>query len=303
VNRVRVLVATEDGLYAIAGDGNARRLVSGDVAAIAPSVEGRTQWLVVGGHQLVELHGDEAREVGSAREDMTSVVGTRDDVFVGTVGAHVLHIVDGHIVRSESFDDIDGRDHWTQPWGAPGDVRSFATDGDSTVYVNVHVGGILRTGDRGETWVQTIDHEIDVHQVARAADGRLFAATGAGGLGFSDDGATTWSFVTQGLHGTYLRAVAPVRGGAVVSASTGPFTHSGALYRWYDDGRVFERCDRGIPATFDGNVDSHWIAARDDVVACVGPNATVYRSDDAGQSWRVLATGVSHPHAVFVDRD
>jgi photosystem II stability/assembly factor-like uncharacterized protein len=299
---MRVLVATEDGLYAVDGDGSAKRLVPGDVGAIAPSAQRRTYWLVVGGHQLVELRGDEARAVASAREDLTSVVGTRDEVFVGAVGAHVLRVVDGQLVRSESFDEIDTRDRWTQPWGAPGDVRSFATDGSSTVYVNVHVGGILRTRDRGETWVQTIDHEIDVHQVARATDGRLFAATGAGGLAMSDDDATTWSFVTEGLHGTYLRAVAPVPGGVVVSASTGPFTHSGALYRWDDDARVFERCDRGIPTTFDGNVDSHWIAATDEVVACIGPNATVYRSDDSGASWRVLATGLARPHAVLVDR-
>jgi photosystem II stability/assembly factor-like uncharacterized protein len=165
------------------------------------------------------------------------------------------------------------------------------------------VGGILQTRDSGETWVQTIDHEIDVHQVARALDGRLFAATGAGGLALSDDDATTRSFATEGLHGTYLRAVAPVPGGVVLSASSGPSTHSGALYRWDVDARVFERCDRGIPATFDGNIDSHWIAAKDAVVACIGPDATVYRSDDSGNSWRVLATGLPPPHAVFVEHD
>jgi hypothetical protein len=298
---MRVLVATEDGLYAIDGDGRAERLFVGDVGAIARS-QRQTYWLVVGGHRLVELRGYESREIDSTNEDLTSVIGTRDDVFVGTVGAHVLRVVDGRLVRSKPFDEIEKRDHWTQPWGAPGDVRSFATDGVSTVFVNVHVGGILRTCDRGETWVPTIDHEIDVHQVARATDGRLFAATGAGGLALSDDVAATWSFVTEGLHGTYLRAVAPVPGGAVVSASTGPFTHSGALYRWYDDARMFERCDRGIPAAFDGNVDSHWIAATDEIVACIGPDATVYCSDDSGVSWRVLASDLSHPRAVFVDR-
>ena len=299
---MRVLVAAEDGLYVVAGDGNTRRLVAGDVGAIAPSADPGKHWLVVGGHSLVELCGDEARTVGSAREDLTSVVATRSEVFAGTVGAHVLHVVDGRLVRSESFEEVEGRDDWTQPWGAPGDVRSFATDGVSTVYVNVHVGGILRSRDGGESWAQTIDPHIDVHQVARAPDGRLFAATGAAGLALSDDDAETWSFVTEGLHGTYLRAVAPVPGGVVVSASSGPFSHDGAVYRWYDDARAFERCNSGIPATFDGNVDSHWIAARDDVVACIGPNSTVYRSDDCGHSWRVLTTALQGPRAVFVER-
>jgi hypothetical protein len=298
----RVLVATWDGLFSVEDDGDAERLVAGDVAEIATDPLGRAQWLVVDGHRLIERRGEETRVVATADDELTSVVATRDDVFVGTVGAHVLHLVDGRLARCPAFDAIAGRDDWTQPWGAPGDVRSFATDGDSVVYVNVHVGGVLRSGDAGATWVPTIDHAVDVHQVARADDGRLLAATGARGLACSDDDGTTWSFATEGLHGTYLRAVAPVPGGVVVSASSGPFTHDGALYRRDDGADAFARCDDGIPATFDGNVDSHWVAAVGDVVACVAPDATVYRSTDGGRSWSVLATGLRNPHALLVER-
>jgi photosystem II stability/assembly factor-like uncharacterized protein len=169
------------------------------------------------------------------------------------------------------------------------------------VYVNVHVGGVLRTQDGGERWVQTIDPDVDVHQVARAPDGRLYAATGAAGLASSRDGGATWEYTTDGLHGTYARAVAPVPGAVIVSASTGPFTKEGAVYRLADGDTSFERCDRGIPAHFDGNIDSHWIASAGNAVACVGPDETAYASDDGGVNWRVLAEGVAKPRAVLVE--
>jgi photosystem II stability/assembly factor-like uncharacterized protein len=212
----------------------------------------------------------------------------------------MLHIVDGRLARVESFEILDGRDEWTQPWGAPGDVRSLTSDGDATVYVNVHVGGVLRTHDDGDTWVQTIDPAVDVHQVVLAPDGRLFAATGAEGLAASTDGGATWTYTTDGLHGTYLRAVAPVPGGVIVSASTGPFAREGAVYRLRDGASAFERCDRGIPNRFDGNIDSHWIASSGSVVACAGPDGTLHRSEDAGETWRLLTSDLPQPRALLV---
>jgi hypothetical protein len=32
------------------------------------------------------------------------------------------------------------------------------------VYVGVHVGGIIRSDDGGETWTDTIDLHVDVHR-------------------------------------------------------------------------------------------------------------------------------------------
>jgi photosystem II stability/assembly factor-like uncharacterized protein len=149
--------------------------------------------------------------------------------------------------------------------------------------------------------VQTIDPAVDVHQIVLAPDGRLLAATGAEGLASSADGGATWTHMTDGLHGTYLRAVTPVPDGVIVSASTGPFGHDGAVYRLRDGTSTFERCDRGLPARFDGNVDSHWIAASGDIVTCAGPDATVYLSEDRGDTWRVLATDLPQPQALLVD--
>jgi hypothetical protein len=297
---MRVLAATPDGLYAIDGDGNAKQVAPGEMNAIAHAPGGATL-CAVDGHDVVRVRGDEIETVGHTGETLTCIAATRDDVFAGTVGAHLLHLVGGTLARVETFEELDGRETWTQPWGAPGDARSFATDGDRALYVNVHVGGVLRTHDAGETWVQTIDPEVDVHQIVRAPDGWLFAATGAAGLAFSADDGATWEYMTEGLHGTYARAVAVVPDGVVVSVSTGPHTSEGAVYRLRRGATTFERSDRGIPVRFEGNIDSHCIAAAGPVVVCAAPDRAVYVSVDAGASWRTLATGLPEITAVLVD--
>jgi hypothetical protein len=300
---MHILAATGDGLYAIDADGNAKQLVPGDVGAITRAPDG-SRWLVVDDHDVVVLRDDavdDTERLQHSGELLTCITATCDDVFVGTVGAHVLHLVDGSLARVESFEVLAGRDEWTQPWGAPGDLRSFATDRRDTVFANVHVGGVLRTQDGGDTWVQTIDHNVDVHQVTRAADGRLFAATGAAGLASSTDDGATWEYVTDGLHGTYARAVAAVPGGVVCSASTGPFSREAALYLLRDDANRFVRCDAGIPDRFDGNIDSHWVASAGEHVACVAPDGTLYGSDDGGITWRTVTSGLRQPRALLVE--
>jgi hypothetical protein len=299
---MRVITATSAGLFLVDTSGPPHQLLAGDITAVTPDADGAAWWAIVGNHDLVHVGdgGESTETVEQTGEVATCVVATSDDVFVGTVGAHLLHLVDGKLARVESFEDLDARDTWTQPWGAPGDLRSFATDGKQMVFANVHVGGVLRTADGGETWVQTIDREVDVHEITRRVDdGHLLAATGAAALAMSTDDGATWEFVDAGLHGTYARAVAGVPGGLVMTASTGPFTDNGAVYR-RRDGEAFVRCDNGIPPRFDGNIDSHWLASDGTTIACVAPGGTLYGSDDAAESWRELARGLPDPRAVLV---
>ena len=56
------------------------------------------------------------------------------------------------------------RAEWHTPWGGPPSVFSMASLGDD-LFVSVHVGGILRSSDGGQSWEATIDLHEDVHQV------------------------------------------------------------------------------------------------------------------------------------------
>ena len=153
-------------------------------------------------------------------------------------------------------------------------------------WVNVHVGGVWWSEASGDTWHDAIEPQADVHEVRAGTDGRV-AVAAAVGFGWSDDDGESWSWTTDGLHGHYLRAVALDTDTAFVSASDGPFTKRGALYR-SRLGASFVRCEAGLPPRFDGNVDSGHLDAADGRVA-LGFRDHVYVSEDNGQTWRVAA--------------
>src|SRR5213593_1928350 len=91
-----------------------------------------------------------------------------------------------------SFDAAEGREAWHTPWGAPADVRSISSGADGAVYVNVHVGGVLRSTDGGAGWRPTLDIEHDVHQVLALPERPgLVLVAAADGFGLSRDGGDT----------------------------------------------------------------------------------------------------------------
>src|SRR5207247_2735347 len=156
------------------------------VTALAPA---RAElWAVVDGTEI--WHAAEAwDQVADLAEDLASlratvIADTAAGVLVGTSEARLLRVEDGSLRPIAGFDDADGRSGWYTPWGGPPDTRSMA-DWDDDVYVNVHVGGIVRSDDRGQTWSPTIDVDADVHQVA-TAEGLVLAAC-AGGPAASPD--------------------------------------------------------------------------------------------------------------------
>jgi hypothetical protein len=161
----------------------------------------------------------------------------------------------------------------------------MATSGDH-LWVNVHVGGLWHSGDRGESWHGVIEPGADIHEV-RAANGSV-AVAAAVGFGWSSDGGTSWSWNTEGLHDTYLRAVCIDGETAYVSASDGPFTRRGAVYR-ARLGSAFVRCAQGLPEWFAGNVDSGHLDAADGR-AVIGFGEELHVSKDGGESW--------HAHSV-----
>ena len=214
---------------------------------------------------------------------------THDSVFVGSTEARLFRLEDGELIEDEFFAEAPGRTSWYTPWGGPPDVRSMAVDADGTLYINIHVGGILRYDNTG--LAPTIDLDADVHQVIAqpGKSGVVLAAT-AYGLAESVNGH---DFETRGngLHATYCRALALFDDTIFVSASTGPGTSKGRLYRTSLGGDRFEPCLTGLPEWFDGNLDSHCLAISDGLVFA-GQGTTVWQSSDLGETWEEVISGI-----------
>jgi hypothetical protein len=191
----------------------------------------------------------------------------------------------------DAFDRAPGRDSWYTPWGGPPATRTVSED-RSQVYVNVHVGGILRSRDEGASWEPTIEIDADVHQVATGA-GLVYAAAG-GGLFVSHDAGDSWRNSTAGLHATYCRAVAVCGSKVLISASAGPRGGNAAVYVTDLDAERFDRCRDGLPEWFEGNIDSLCLDALPDggLAAFGTESGEVYVSTDQGQRWVRTASGL-----------
>jgi hypothetical protein len=300
----RVLVSTSTNLRSFEPDGRPARpeLEGRSVRALAPETWTRL-WAVVDRRQVWRNEGDGwnlvvslADLLGADDIEALCLADTRANppggILVGTSRARLVRVTElNEIGFVESFDRAPGRESWYTPWGSPPDTRTISED-DQQVFVNVHVGGVLRSRDEGASWEPTIDVGADVHQVATGG-GRVYAA-GAHGLSISGDGGGTWRLHAAGLHATYCRAVAVCGPRVLLSASNGPRGEKAALYTSTLDGDHLERCQQGLPDWFAGNIDSLCLdALPDGELAAFGTEAGELNvSTDQGRSWTKVAEGL-----------
>ncbi len=298
----RVLVATDEGLQLVNGEGVARvdDLAGREVVALA--VDGENRWAIVGGRELWRSADGFRWSPAAAvpKRKATCLAATPAGLLVGTTRAHLLRLEQDRLVPVPSFDEAEGRDTWYTPWGAPADVRSISAGTDGTVYVNVHVGGVLRSTNDGGAWQPTLDIEQDVHQVlAPSARPGLVLAAAAEGFGVSRDGGDTWRWENHGLHAHYCRAVTLAGDTVLLSASTGHHGRRAAVYRRaLHGGEDFERCRAGLPEWFSDNVDTGCLAARGPMVVIGTEDGCVFRSRDAGERWDAVAKGLAPVRAL-----
>ena len=212
-------------------------------------------------------------------------------LVVGLEEAHLLAISPAGVVNEiTAFDAVEGRDAWKNPAGPTPDLRSIAVSDSDAWYANVHVGGLWRSDDQGQSWQNIVPPESDVHEVVTGS-GSTLAAAAAIGFGWSTDAGDTWTWTTEGLHDSYARAVALDGDTAFVTASTGPTTTDGRLFRCRL-GEPLEQCSAGLPDSFPFNLDTGSIAASGGHVALGTHRGSVFRSRDSGTTWELAAQGL-----------
>jgi hypothetical protein len=306
----KILVGTDRGLFVFTprpvGTEHQTPRDETDLAGrevIALARDQASTWSLVGGRAVWRASEDGgweqvARVTGPAA---TCLAVTPHGVLVGTDKAHVRRLEDGRLTPMPAFDAAEGRKAWYTPWGAPPAVRSISAGPDGVIYVNVHVGGVLRSADDGHTWHPTLDIEEDVHQVtAHSERPGLVLVAAFVGLGVSRDGGLTWTFETEGLHAHYARAVVIAGETILMSASTGPGGRRAALYRRPLAGGVFERCRSGLPEWFSSNIDTGCLAAAGATVVFGTDDGRLYQSNDTGIAWTEIAAGLPPVRAVTV---
>ena len=302
----QILVATESGIVAVAGDGEAPAELRGRPVQ-AVSRDGEAWWAAVDRELWRREAEGDWRPIATLEPGRpTCLLPTRSGLLVGTAGAHLVTLASDAANPVASFERLEQRRRWSTPWGGPPAVRSLAAAEDGTTYVNVHVGGISRSLDGWSSWEPTIEIDADPHQVlVGTAPEDVYAATGHAALAVSQDRGRSWRFYDGGLHGTYLRAVAIGGDTLFVAASTGPRGSArAAVYRRsLDAGGDFERCELGLPEWFAGNIDTRWLDARGENVAFGTGDGRIYVSEDAGRAWTLATEGLSRINQIVITDD
>jgi hypothetical protein len=296
-----ILAATSGGLFSLDDAGNAGPVRHEGRTVSAVVRDDDALWGVVDGGEIWRAEDGETWSPAGALDGRlrATCIAPTDRILVGSSEARLFEMTDDGVRAIAAFDDAEGRETWHTPWGGPPDTRSIA-EWDEAVYVNVHVGGILRTQDAGASWVPTIDIDADVHQVTTAAG--LVLAACAGGLAVSADRGSTWTMRTDGLETRYSRAVAVCGDALLLSSSNGPRGGRSAVYRGALAGGPLERCRSGLPEWFDDNIDTHCLdSLPNGTWAAFGTaDGRLFSSRDQGASWQSLASGLPPIACVLV---
>lgn len=279
-----LLIGTVAGAYRF--DGTAEPIIEG--TRINHLASDEHSWWAADGKGRIHKDGEVVATMPEGAAPLC-IQPTPETVWVGADEARLYGIDQGQLTEDEFFATAPGRDSWYTPWGGPADVRSMALDADHTLYINVHVGGILRYDNTGV--VPTLDISADVHQVGAhpTQKGAIFAAC-AYGLAASHNGHD-FEVRSDGLHATYCRALAVLNDTVIVSASTGPRTSRGRLYRGALWEGGFEPLTKGLPEWFGDNLNTHCLVSRADGLYA-GQGGTVWRSDDQGDTWIEIVGGL-----------
>ncbi len=166
------------------------------------------------------------------------------------------------------------------------------------VFVAIEAGALVRTSDGGQTWRDRVrGGPYDTHTVLThpLAPGRIYSAAGDGYYESTDDG-DSWSSPEDGLDHRYLVGIAldPADPDTViVSATGGPgsaYSLRGAeayVYRKTGE-QGWEQSMSGLPAAKGTTVSRFATHAGEPGVIYAANNRGLFRSGDAGRSWKSM---------------
>lgn len=224
------------------------------------------------GHILISSDGGETWQQAEVptRATLTGV-----DFYDGNLGLAVGH--DSVILRT-----TDGGVTWERMHWAPEDEAPFFdvwfSDAENGIAIGAY-GSYFTTSDGGTTWnFEPIgDTDWHLHQIARAADGRLYMAAEAGMAYRSDDGGATWTELLTPYQGSYF-GVLPLEDDVVLL-----FGLRGHLFRSEDAGESWQEIETGTVASLNDG-----IRLTDSTIVITGLGGTVLVSHDGGRTFELV---------------
>ncbi len=265
--------------------------------------------------------GDVWESVGSGMADARVLaiaispcdrVNGRSVVYAGTEPSMLFRSEDDGATWQDSpaLGELPSTPTWSfppRPWTHHVRWIALHPNDSATIYAGIELGGVMITRDGGQTWEdRKPGSQFDAHALAThpAAPDQVYEAAG-GGVALSDDAGATWRAADEGMdrHYTWGLAVDAVDPDLwYVSASHGARTahrHDGdaqaILYRNRGDG-VWEALggegsglERPLP-----HMPYALLAPRgqENVLIAGMQNGDLLVTEDAGETWRTVPTGL-----------
>jgi len=234
-------------------------------------------------------------------------------LYAGTEPAHLFASDDlgEHWAELPGLRSVPSVPDWKFP--APPHIAhakhlNFDPSDPNTVYVCIEVGGLLKSTDGGRSWKQLHGIYEDAHRlVIDPTDGkRLYVNTGRGLYVTSNGGETFEQWISRPSE------IANYPDGLVVhpkdpdlmflsGSQHGPGAwrethHAGArISRSRDGGRTWEILRNGLPDQLQASIEALCLEASGTTTSVFAATTAgdVYCSDDAGDSWSLIVSGLA----------
>ena len=292
-----VLVASSAGCLSFSPAGEGQVEFSGrTVGAIAAEAGGCL--VVVDGNEIWRRNAGEWSLLARTSVELNSILSVDGKIFASTADVVLLNIAaSGEAERLTGFDTISGRDQWFAQ-GPPLHIRSLTATADGeAMMAAVHVGGIPRSTDRGQTWAPTVPIDWDVHEVrGHPSLPHIVTAAAAVGLCVSEDGGRTWKVLSEGPFDPHALTVALLPDQVLFSIQDGPFAERSQVWRWKIGAAALEQVSDGLPNWLSGKTDTGHMAAGRGQAAIVDGGGNVWLSQEGSIGWQQIGT---HRHYVY----
>ena len=321
-----VLVGTIDGVVRIqrgsAGWSVTERTLSGNhIHALLLEPESNT-WFAGVQHGGIFASTDggttwERRDAGLTEDNVYSLskatVNGKPRIFAGTEPAKLFVSDDLGASWTEKphfREDVD-----TSEWTFPGEPHvahlkhiNFAPGDPHTLFGSVEVGGLFKSTDDGDSWVEVPGVYADVHRcVVDASDANRMFVTGGMGLWVTTDGGSTWANThskgsEQGGYPDQLvfkpsdpRFMIMTAGQQSPSAWRKEHTAQTRISRSRDGGTTWEVLSGGLDDKFHHAVEALCLeeAGGSVRIFAATTGGDVLLSEDAGDTWSTIVSDLA----------